>query len=488
MACTTLLVGKNASYDGSTLVTRSEDSGTGSFNPKSFVVVNPKDQVKIYKSVISECEVKLPENPIRYTALPNSDKSEGNRACCGINDKNVSMTATETITTNPRVLGADPLLKNDKNTKEGGLGEEDFVTVTLPYISSAREGVERLGSLLEEYGTYESNGIAFQDIDEIWWLETIGGHHRMARRVPDDSYVVMPNQLGIDEFDFEDAYGEQKNFICSKDLKEFTEKNHLNLNLDGKFNPRYAYGSDTDADRVYNTPRAWVMLRHFNPRSYMWDGQDAYYRPEDADLPRAMVPEKKITVEDMKYALSLYYQGTDYDVYAKSGDKRGIYRPIGINRNNVTAFTQIRPYIDEEYRSIEWLALGSNAFNTIVPFYTNVRKTPLYFADDSTKPTTNNFYWTNRIIAGLADSHFSKTKADIERYNDRVMAKGHEFIIKTDKYLAENKLGKEEIQAYLEETNQKISDFVEKETNDLLNRILYIVSMNMKNGFSRDDN
>ena len=56
----------------------------------------------------------------------------------------------------------------------------------------------RLGKLLEEYGTYEMNGIAFQDVDEIWWLETIGGHHWMARRVPDDSYVVMPNQLGID--------------------------------------------------------------------------------------------------------------------------------------------------------------------------------------------------------------------------------------------------------------------------------------------------
>ena len=40
--------------------------------------------------------------------------------------------------------------------------------------------------------------ISFQDVNEIWWLETIGGHHWMARRVPDDSYVVMPNQLGID--------------------------------------------------------------------------------------------------------------------------------------------------------------------------------------------------------------------------------------------------------------------------------------------------
>ena len=49
------------------------------------------------------------------------------------------------------------------------------------------------------------NGIAFSDEDEIWWLETIGGHHWIAKRVPDDAYVTMPNQLGIDYFDLLDA-------------------------------------------------------------------------------------------------------------------------------------------------------------------------------------------------------------------------------------------------------------------------------------------
>ena len=111
------------------------------------------------------------------------------------------MTATETLTTNERVLAADPLVEyvkavgkpgEDGYVEEafGGIGEEDMVTITLPYINSAREGAERLGALLEKYGTYEMNGIAFQDENEIWWLETIGGHNWMARRVPDDHYVI----------------------------------------------------------------------------------------------------------------------------------------------------------------------------------------------------------------------------------------------------------------------------------------------------------
>ena len=43
----------------------------------------------------------------------------------------------------------------------------------------------------------------------------------MARKVPDDVYVVMPNQLGMDAFDLEDAFGEQKEHLCSPDLREF---------------------------------------------------------------------------------------------------------------------------------------------------------------------------------------------------------------------------------------------------------------------------
>ena len=214
MACTTILVGKNASYDGSTMIARNDDSGAGHYMPKKFLVVHPEERQKVYRSVISHVEIELPDNPLRCTSMPNAVDGEGIWAASGVNAKNVAMTATETITSNPRVLGADPLVvyepaKDGKEEKAGGIGEEDIVYIVLPYITSAREGVKRLGSLLETYGTYEMNGIAFQDKDEIWWLETIGGHHWIARRVPDDVYVVMPNQFGMDEFDLEDAYGVQ---------------------------------------------------------------------------------------------------------------------------------------------------------------------------------------------------------------------------------------------------------------------------------------
>ena len=383
MPCTTIRVGKKASYAGSTMIARNDDSGAGHCTPKKFAVIHPEEQPREYESVISHVKLQLLDGPMQYTAMPNAVKGEGIWAASGVNAAHVGMTATETITSNPRVLGADPLVtyqpaEDGREEVAGGIGEEDIVYIVLPYIHSAREGVQRLGTLLQQYGTYEMNGIAFQDEDEIWWLETIGGHHWIARRVPDDAYVVMPNQFGMDAFDMEDALGEQKAFMCSPDLADFIAQNHLNLSMDGSVNPREIFGSHDDSDHVYNTPRAWYMERCLNPHTHVWDGANADFTPFSDDIPWCMKPEKKITVEDVKYVLSAHFQGTPYDPYLPYGDKSmaGAYRSIGINRNDFLSIIQMRPDHAEDSRTIEWVAYGSNAFNVVAPFYTDVDNVP----------------------------------------------------------------------------------------------------------------
>lgn len=494
MPCTTILVGKNASYDGSTMIARNDDSGSGHFTPKKFVVIHPEEQPKLYKSVLSHVEVPLPENPMRYTAIPNAVEGKGIWAASGVNSAHVAMTATETITSNPRVLGADPLVvyqpaEGEKQEIPGGIGEEDIVCLVLPYIHSAREGVKRLGSLLEQYGTYEMNGIAFQDTDEIWWLETIGGHHWIARRVPDDVYVVMPNQLGLDEFDLEDALSGQKEYMCSPDMKEFIEKYHLDLSFDGNMNPRHAFGSHDDADHIYNTPRAWFMERYLNPRTKVWDGPNADFTPESDDLPWCMVPEKKITVEDIKYVLSSHFQGTPFDPYTSRGDKsmHGAYRSIGVNRNDVLALIQMRPDQKEDYGTIEWIAFASNAFNTLVPFYADVEETAEYLSNTTGDVSTDNFYWASRMIVAMTDASYQKSLVHAERYQEHVMSKGHELINRYDDLL-KTESDEEKRMALKQEANQKIADMLKEETTDTLNKVLFELSNKMRNAYSMSDN
>lgn len=487
MSCTTVLVGRGASNDGSTMIARTDD---GFFDVKKMIVVEPKKRKKLYKSVISHLSVELPEGAMRFTACPSVDPKNGIWAATGINEANVGMTATETITSNPRVLSADPLVvyKKPKSRREkevpGGIGEEDIVMLVLPYIHSAREGVLRLAELLEKYGTYESNGIAFNDSREVWWMETIGGHHWMARRVPDEAVVIMPNQFGMDSFDLADAFGEKKENLCSLDLREFIADNHLDLNQNGRFDPRDIFGSHRDADHVYNTPRAWFMGRYLTPRSHRWDGEGAEFGPESDDIPWSLVPDRKVAVEDVKYLLSGHYQGTPYDPYSsRDSGMRGIYRSIGINRTGVTSVCQIRPDAPEAVRGLEWICFGSTVFDALLPVYPNVPELPKYLSDVTLDVSTENFYWSSRLIGALADHEFGSCVQHIERYQDEVMTKGRELVREYDRRIAESGDA-----SLAEKANEELCAMAKERSTAVLGKVLHEASVKMKNGYSRADN
>ena len=486
MSCTTILVGKNASNDRSTMIARTDD---GHFDVKKMIVVTPDKQKRKYKSVLSHVEIELPDDPMRYTACPSVDPARGIWAATGINAANVGMTATETITTNPRVLAADPLVELKKASgreKEipGGIGEEDIVVLVLPYIRSAREGVERLASLLEKYGTYESNGIAFNDENEVWWLETIGGHHWMARRVPDDRCVINPNQFGMDGFDLDDAFGAKRDHMCSADLREFIADNDLDLNPDGVFNPRDVFGSRCDMDHIYNTPRAWFMGRYLAPYSHRWEGPDAEFGPESDNIPWSLVPDRRISAEDVKYVLSGHYQGTEFDPYAgHDTGKRGKYRSIGINRTGVTSICQIRSGVPEALKGIEWICFGSTTFSAMLPVYAAADKLPDYLSRVTLDASTENFYWGSRMIGALADPHYAACIQQIERYQSAVAAKGRRIIWEYDRKMAES--GDFSLTA---EANEALCKMAREQTADTLNKVMVEASARMRNGYNRADN
>ena len=486
MPCTTILAGKLATNDGSTIISRNDDGG---FHAKRILVIQPKQQPRKYKTVISHLTIDLPDNPLRYTCAPNVTKQHGIWPACGINEANVAMTATETITSNPRVLGADPLVspepKKGRGTKAtpGGIGEEDLVTLVLPYVRSAREGVLRLGALLAEFGTYESNGIAFSDADEVWWLESIGGHHWIARRVPDDRVVIMPNQFGLDNFDFDDAYGAKKDNLCSEDLKEFVDANHLDTGRGGVFNPRLAFGSRSDSDHIYNTPRAWFMGRYFLERTYRWDGDNADFTPESNDIPWSFVPEKKVTIEDVRYLLGSYYQGTPYNPYDSTAAKKGRYRTIAVPNTDVCGILQIRGDMPEAIRGIEWLSMGGSGFTACFPVYANVDAMPPYLSATPETVDTDTMYWQSRLIAALTDAHYNTSILLDERYQKQVWNKGRKYLNEYDEKILAG-----ENRKILKEANEKITEMVKKESDKTLGEILANASEHMRIRYHRGDN
>ncbi|MDN5592065.1 MAG: C69 family dipeptidase, partial [Lacticaseibacillus paracasei] len=160
-ACTSVLVGKQASVDGSTMIARNDDTFLPLTPQRFYVHPGEKNQPKrTWVSNQNGFTAPIPTDGYRYLATPNVEvDKEGVYAESGFNEKNVAMSATESVYGNPAALAIDPLVQN-------GLAEDSLQTMVLPYINSAREGVRYLGQLIKQYGSPEGNGVLFSDHDE----------------------------------------------------------------------------------------------------------------------------------------------------------------------------------------------------------------------------------------------------------------------------------------------------------------------------------
>ncbi|MCG0677887.1 dipeptidase [Lactiplantibacillus plantarum] len=420
--CTEILVGKAASMDGLTIVARNED-GYGPINPIKFIVHEAHDQTNAsYTSVTTGVTVPLPDHAYRYTATPQADQSDGQYEEAGINELNVGMSATETTATNARVLGYDPLVHD-------GVDEEAMVTLVLPYIKSAKEGVQRLGALIEKYGTGESNSIAFNDHDDIWLFETAGGHHWGAVRMPEDTYAIVPNQTVVQEMDLNDT----DNFLGASDLVDFVEKYHLNP-TPGHFNFREIFGTQSEADAYYNTPRTWYGQKLFNP--------EIEQNPTDQNMPLFRQPSKKLAIEDVQFFLSSHYNGTPYDPFGTfaSGNAREQtrYRSIAMDRNQCSSILQIRNDVPAKQAAIQWIALGFFAYAPYVPFFTNINDTPIDYRNTTSTVSVDNVYWLSKTLSVLIEPHWHEFSETVNAYRDGCQSYARGRVAATDAAITGN--------------------------------------------------
>ncbi len=213
----------------------------------------------MFTSGLSNVEVPLPGDAMRITAMPNAVEGKGIWAASGVNAANVGMTATQDVHLQPprsgcRPAGGVPARQGRSPEVPGGIGEEDIVYLVLPIIHSAREGVVVWRRLLVT-GTYEMNGIAFQDVDEIWWLETveaITGWPAVCRMIPTwscrtswastlSTWTTLTAQKRI-------------HLLCGP---AGVPRGQSPRPVAGRKPEPARFCSHDDADHVYNTPRAW---------------------------------------------------------------------------------------------------------------------------------------------------------------------------------------------------------------------------------------
>ena len=400
-ACTSILAGKKATADGSTMIGRNEDAKSAW--PKHMIVHPHQENIKNnhYTSPAPDnnFSIDLPSTSFKYTATPEWTNKFGTYEEDGINEFNVAMSATESAYANPRVLGYDPLSEN-------GIAEEAMISVVLPFIKSAREGVERLGQIVTTHGAAEINGILFADKNEVWYMEIGSGHHWVAQRIPDNSYAVVANQLAIQEIDFSD----HDNFITSPAIQNFVSHNHLNVTNKG-FNFRNIFGTQSYMDEIYNTPRVWYGQKLFNPEIK----QD----PMSENMPFIRQADHLLQRDDFEKFLSSHYQETNYDPIGVGDDAdKHKFRPISLAKTQESHILQIRPNMPDELKGIHWLALGVAAQSVYVPFYASATDTHPAYKVGTHDYSPDSAYWVYKLVGVLVDPHyleFGKLLSDTQK-------------------------------------------------------------------------
>jgi len=384
--CTTIIIGQEQTADGSMIVARSED--WDAMEAKNYEIFEGTDNgPREFVAKDSPFRCELPEKALGYSAL-SPYNLHGHWGSAGFNTAGVGMSATESIFSNDEVLKHDPLVEN-------GVAENSVFNITLPYVHTAREGVERLGMLIEKYGIAEGFGIGFVDSKEIWYLETACGHRWLACRMPKDQYFVTGNQSRFRTYDPND----KENYLASADLIEFAEKHGLYNPAQGSFDFHEAYARDIKLDTTYNYPRVWGLQQFFSPEIKNDVTKNTF--------PVFAKAAHKVTLTELRTAFRFHYDNTEHDPYLNSNPKEP-YRPVSIFRTTQTHLLQVRPELPQAIGCVNYVAMGMADLGVFLPLYQGITSYPEAYTKGNGESSDDSAYWKFRKIMVLGMTNYNK--------------------------------------------------------------------------------
>ena len=384
--CKTFIIGQDQSADGSMIVARSED--WDAMEAKNYEIFEGTDNgPREFVAKDSPFRCELPEKALGYSAL-SPYNLHGHWGSAGFNTAGVGMSATESIFSSDEVLKHDPLVEN-------GVAENSVFNITLPYVHTAREGVERLGMLIEKYGIAEGFGIGFVDSKEIWYLETACGHRWLACRMPKDQYFVTGNQSRFRTYDPND----KENYLASADLIEFAEKHGLYNPAQGAFDFHEAYARDIKLDTTYNYPRVWGLQQFFSPEIKNDVTKNTF--------PVFAKAAHKVTLTELRTAFRFHYDNTEHDPYLNSNPKEP-YRPVSIFRTTQTHLLQVRPELPQAIGCVNYVAMGMADLGVFLPLYQGITSYPEAYTKGNGESSDDSAYWKFRKIMVLGMTNYNK--------------------------------------------------------------------------------
>lgn len=250
-ACTNLIVGKDASADGSVIVSYNADSYGMYGNLYRHVggKHTPGEKRKVYDWDTNKYLGEIPQAAQTYNVVGQMNENQ--------------VTITETT------FGGREELADSTGILDYG----SLIYIALERATSARNAIKIMTDLVAQYGYYsEGETFTIADKNEVWVMEMIGkgpgvrGAVWVAVRIPDDCICAHANQSRITTFNMKD----KRNVMYAKDVVKFARQKGYFTGKDADFSFRDAYCPLNFGNIRYCDARAWSFFNKYA------DGMDKY--------------------------------------------------------------------------------------------------------------------------------------------------------------------------------------------------------------------
>lgn len=463
-ACTNFLITKGASVDGSVMITYAADSHTlyGELYHQPAADHPEGAMRKIYEWDTGKYLGEIPQPAHTYSVIGNMNEFQ--------------LAIAETT------FGG----RNELSSQSGAIMDYgSLIYVTLQRAKSAREAIEVMTNLVEEYGYYSSGeSFSIADPNEAWILEMIGkgegekGAVWVAVRIPDGFISGHANQARITTFPLDD----KNNCIYSKDVISFAREKGWFDGTNKEFSFSDIYAPVDFGGARFCDARVWAG---FNKVTTGMDDYSDYAKGliehnEDQlfptnRLPLWVKPDKKLSVQDVMGMMRDHFEGTELDMTQDIGAGpyklpyrwRGLTwevdsveycneRAISTQQTGFSFVAQSRNWLPDPVGGILWFGVDDAYSTCYAPMYCGITEVPECFAvgnGDLLTFSETSAFWTFSQVANMAYLRYSDMIEDVQLVQKELEDKFVTYVSVIDKAaeILYNESGEAEARKFLSE-------------------------------------
>ena len=420
LACTNFIVGKKASADGSVMCTYSADD-YGMFLGLCHYPAGKHakgEMLQIYDWDTKEYHGQIPQAAETYNVIGN------------INEYQVTIGET--------TFGG----REEMVDTTGILDYGSLIYIALQRSKTAREAISVMTRLVETYG-FCSEGETFTicDPNEAWIMEMMGkgpgskGVVWVAVRIPDDAICAHANQSRIRTFDQKD----KKNVMFSKDCIKFARSKGWFTGKDKDFSFCDVYAAPTFSGKRACEARVWSFFNRFGDMDKYLPYVEG--KVKDAEpMPLWIVPNKKVSLQDLEASMRDHYEGTPFDLGNDLGqgvwempyrptplsfkvDGKAYFneRPVSTQQTAFSYVSQMRSWLPRQIGGVLWFGNDDGNMVAYTPIYCGNTVQPECYntpGADAVTFSDKNAFWVCNWVSNMVYPRYSQMFPSLKEVRD----------------------------------------------------------------------